>query len=223
MNKAAASAAVPAGEAGAGTPISVRELEGAPTCIAIAEGRRHTGLCLRGTVIVLGMGPSASRAGADEAGAHATSAAAARVVGQRARSPRAAPPSGATEEVNRECECEAPGPSLLKLTCRDCDGLFDRKRQQLRKEGKRDPLSCYHCRGRRRSAYIRARDAARTAGVDEAGAHATGAAAARAAGSGGGMAAPRPVPGQEGREPPLFLFGGRARSGRGLGGATSGA
>ena len=41
--------------------------------------------------------------------------------------------------------------------------------------------------------------------VDEAGAHATGAHAARAAGSVGGMAVPRPVHGQ-GRESPLFLF-----------------
>ena len=63
MNKAAASAAVPAGKAGAGTLTSVRELEGAPTCIVIVEGRRHTGLCLHGAVIVLGAEPCVARGG----------------------------------------------------------------------------------------------------------------------------------------------------------------
>ena len=57
MNKAAASTAVPAGEAGSGNLFTVRELQGAPTCIVIVEGRRRTGLWLHGTVIVLGTEP----------------------------------------------------------------------------------------------------------------------------------------------------------------------
>jgi len=36
--RAAASAAVPAGEAGSGILFSVRELQGAPTCIVNVEG-----------------------------------------------------------------------------------------------------------------------------------------------------------------------------------------
>ena len=94
-------------------------------------------------------------------------------------------PGEEARPVDCEREREAPGPSLPSVVCRDCGAPFDvdgHKRRQLQKGDKCDPLSCYYCRGRRRSAYIRARDAARTAGVDEAGAHATGAAAARAAG-----------------------------------------
>jgi len=88
-------------------------------------------------------------------------------------------------EAACEREGEAPGPSLPPVTCRDCGAPFDvdgHKRRQLQKGDKCDPLSCYYCRGRRRSAYFRARDAALTAGAGEVGAHATGEAAARAAG-----------------------------------------
>ena len=43
-------------------------------------------------------------------------------------------------EAACERECEAPGPSLSPVTCRDCGAPFDvggHKRRELRKEGKR--------------------------------------------------------------------------------------
>ena len=58
--RAAASATTPAGGAGSGILLSVRELQSAPTCIANAGGRLLTGLLLRETVTVLGTDPSLS-------------------------------------------------------------------------------------------------------------------------------------------------------------------
>ena len=75
--------------------------------------------------------------------------------------------------------------SLSPVICWDCGAPFDvggHKRRQLREQSKCDPLSCYGCRGHRRSTFVSARDEALAAGADKVGAHATGAAAARAVG-----------------------------------------
>ena len=64
------------------------------------------------------------------------------------------------------------------------------KRPQLREQGECGPLSCYACRGRRRSAFVSARGAALAAGADKAGAHAAVTAAAGAAGAAGQDAQP---------------------------------
>ena len=63
---AAASAAVPAGKVDAGTLIPVGEIDGAATHIVLVARQRHTRFFYNGVVIVLGVEPSASRAGTDE-------------------------------------------------------------------------------------------------------------------------------------------------------------
>ena len=63
--RAAASAAVPAGKVEACTLISVGEIDGAATHIVLVAGQRRFRFFYNGVVIVLGVEPSAPRAGTD--------------------------------------------------------------------------------------------------------------------------------------------------------------
>ena len=171
QSTAAAGAALPAGETGSGNLFSERELQGAAYFPVNAGGRLHPGIWLHGTVVVLGTDPSLFSVICRDCGEPFDEF---NVKGHERRCLCEVP-----------LPCEAPGPSLPPVVCRDCGAPFDvngHKRRQLRKEGKCDPLLCYHSRGRRRSAYFRARGEALTAGADEVGTHAIGAAAARAVG-----------------------------------------
>ena len=73
---AAASATVPAGTVDAGTLIPVSEIDaaihGAATHIVLVAKQRHIGISYNGVIIVLGVEPSASRAGTDESDPRST-------------------------------------------------------------------------------------------------------------------------------------------------------